>query len=104
MNEPLSTDIDLVDVHYYSNNDENAFFDWLKKMNFVTKIHGHINILTITVKNDLDEYDLRDLMALFYRYRIDMRSLVKFDRLDFHKWLHNKTAFWYSEMFGSDGA
>jgi hypothetical protein len=104
MNEPSSTDIDLVDVRYYSKNDEHAFFDWLHKLKCVIKIHGHRNILTITVRNNLDEDDLRDLMALLYRYRINMKPLAKFDRPEFRKWLHYKKSYWHSEMFGSEGS
>jgi hypothetical protein len=99
MKEAERTDIDLVDVRYYSKNDEHAFFDWLRKIKCVTKVHGHRNILTITIINDLDEDGLRDLIALFYRYRIDMKPLAQFDRPEFREWLHYRRAYWYSKMF-----
>src|SRR3990172_3583772 len=63
-------------IKYYSRKDENVFFEWIKKIDCIDSVVGigrelHLNIAC----KDLHDDDLRDLLALFYRYSLDMKQL-----------------------------
>jgi hypothetical protein len=86
---------------FYSQLDEAAFFEWLKKLPCVSKLEGKGDTLSIRVlKPKVDEYALRELLALFQRYRIDMKQLSVFDKRGFADWFHNREAYWYESVFG----
>ncbi|HEY9142010.1 MAG TPA: hypothetical protein VIN93_14025 [Bryobacteraceae bacterium] len=85
---------------FFSQLDEDAFFEWLKKLPCVLNVEGKGDTLFIRVlKSRVDEYALRDLLALFQRYRIDMKQLSTFDKRGFSNWFHNKNAYWYESVF-----
>jgi hypothetical protein len=83
-------------TRFFSQLDEDAFFAWLKKLPCVSAIEGRGDVLFIqVVEPKVDEYALRDLLALFWRYGIDMKQLSIFDRPKFARWFHNADAYWY---------
>ena len=87
---------------FFSRLDESAFFYWLKKLPCVSRFEGKGDILFIrVVESKVDEYALRDLLALFWRYGIDMKQLAVFDKREFAHWFHKRTAYWYKSVFGS---
>jgi hypothetical protein len=87
---------------FFSQLDEGALFEWLKKLPCVSKFEGKGDTLSIRIlESRVDEYALRELLALFQRYRIDMRQLSVFDKRDFGGWFHNTEAYWYESVFGS---
>jgi hypothetical protein len=87
---------------FFSKLDETSFFVWLKKLPCVSSFEGRGDILFIRVlESKMDEYALRELLALFWRYKIDMRQLAVFDKQAFAHWLHKRTAYWYEPVFGS---
>ncbi len=89
-------------VKYYSRKDEDAFFEWIKKIDCIDSVVGvgkelHLGI---TCKN-LHDNDLRDLLALFYRYDLDMQQLQCFLNEENKTWFYNnKEAYWYKRVFG----
>lgn len=90
-------------IKYYSRKDEDAFFEWIKKINC---IDGAISVgdeLHIHIANDnLHDHDLRDLLALFYRYNLNMKQLERFLNESNKQWFHdNKKAYWYKSVFES---
>lgn len=86
---------------FYSPNDEAAFFEWLNKIKAVKKYYGRLRTLCIEVKiSKTSEADLRDLLAVFHRYKINRKQLIVFDRKDFSHWFRNKNASWYKPIFG----
>ena len=88
-------------VTFFSNADEKSFFDWLDGLSFVRRYEGHGRTLHIFVSpEEVDEAALRELIALFYRYNIDLRQLAVFNRADFDHWFRNKRAYWYERVFG----
>lgn len=93
-------ELKAVNVEYCSDGDEAAFFEWIKKIPSIKDFRGSGNSLSIMVDEEsIDEYDLRELIALFYRYDVPMKQLAIFDREEFSIWLHIETAFWHGSMF-----
>jgi hypothetical protein len=89
-------------TRFYSKLDEGAFFQWLETLPCVWKFEGQGDTLYIRIiKRKVDEHALRELLALFQRYRIDMKQLGVFDRPEFAEWFHNKEAYWYESVFVS---
>lgn len=89
-------------VRYYARKDEDAFFEWIKKIDCIDKTGGIHDELYLYIKSkNLHEYDLRDLIGLMYRYKIDMKQLAQFLNEDNKKWFYeNKKAYWYKKVFG----
>ncbi len=87
-------------VVFLSQEDEAAFFHWLEKLNdFATALGAGDTILIEVKSSKLDDTQLRELIALFHRYRIDMSQLVAFETRSNKTWLRNKQAFWYDAMY-----
>ncbi len=86
---------------FFSEKDEELFFEWLDKIKCVKKYEGHFCTLDIEVDADLiDENELREMIALFLRYDVDMKQLAMFDHPQFSVWLKNKSTHWYGVIFG----
>ena len=66
-------------VKFYSSYDENAFFEWIKKIKSITTFEGmrDVIVLTVTSKKISDE-DLHELFGLFRRYKIRTNQLEIF--------------------------
>lgn len=89
-------------VWYYSPLDEDLFFEWIKKIPSIIKYEGKHDELLIYVQSEIiSDNDLRELLALFYRYKIDMNQLTIFLNDDNKGWFfNNKKAFWHRRVFG----
>ena len=89
------------DGPYYSRGDEDAFFQWLKRIKCVTRWEGSGTELRLHVPSKrISNKCLRELISIFQRYRIPMRQLAKFENETNRAWLRNRNGFWYREMFG----
>jgi hypothetical protein len=89
-------------IQFSSQLDEGAFFSWLKKLSCVSEVEGRGDTLYIRVlESKIDEHALRELLALFDRYQIDMSQLAVFDKPEFARWFHNRDAYWYEPVFQS---
>ncbi|GAB7125547.1 hypothetical protein JCM19000A_00540 [Silvimonas sp. JCM 19000] len=89
------------EIIFYSTHDEQSFFEWIKKIPCVEEYSGRGDTLFLYVKRDLlDEDMLRDLIALFHRYGIEMGQLRKFDDESFSEWFNNPEKYWYRSVFG----
>jgi hypothetical protein len=90
-------------VVFCSDLDESAFFKWLENIKCVKGVGGVGDAIHITVvTKQVDECGLRELLALFKRYKISMGQLGAFDNPGFSDWFHNKKAYWYKQIFGND--
>lgn len=87
-------------VTFYARKDEDAFFEWIKKIDCIdsTSAAGDELYLHIACV-DLHDHDLRDLLALFYRYKIDMRQLKIFLNEENKRWFDEPQKYWYKEVF-----
>lgn len=84
-------------VYFYSMKDEDAFFEWIGKIDCIEKFEGVRDELYLDfVQKKLNYDDIKDLIALFYRYKIDMKQLKQLLNEE------NKEAFkpWSKEIFG----
>lgn len=90
------------EVRFYSPNDEAAFFEWLSKNDCIDDVEGVGDEIHLTIAADeLHDHDLRDLLALFYRYNVDMKQLKRFLSSDNEKWFFgNRIAYWHTRVFG----
>ena len=99
MNEHLKQLI-AREVLFYSAHDEDAFFEWLSKLDCIIEYHGEGIDLIITLREDLlDDNSLRELLALFNRYSVDMAQLAQFETDLNRSWFRNTRAYWYTRIF-----
>ena len=61
-------------VRFYSSYDEDAFFEWLKKIKNVKSVRGKGDSILFTVSS-LSDKELHNLIGLFRRYKIEMNDL-----------------------------
>ena len=84
-----------------SERDEAAFFYWLKRIPGVFAVTGSIRTLTVRVEGRrLSDEALREFLALFRRYRIEMRQLARFESPTNRQWFRKRSAYWYKGVFG----
>lgn len=87
-------------VWYYSECDETAFFEWLDKLPCVKRYEGELDVLMIYVDEaKVDENSLRELLALFRRFSVEMKQLRVFDRDEFALWFRDPRAYWHAAVF-----
>ncbi len=64
-------------VWFYSQHDEAIFFEWINKIRCIKRFEGVGDELYLyLVRRKLTYHDIKDLIALFFRYKIDMKQLV----------------------------
>jgi len=88
-------------VIYYSPLDERAFFEWLDRIDCVARYDGLGSNLTITLSRAPDDDELREFIALFHRYGVDMRQLAVFGEGAGRAWFRKPSMFWTDGVFGS---
>lgn len=83
---------------YFSPLDEKLQFDWLASIPCAAKVSSDMHI---TLKRPPGRADLWELIAVLYRYRMDMTPLAALKTSRNKKWFfENKDAYWHSEVFG----
>lgn len=103
MSQPL-IELQARAVRFYSEGDEAAFFEWLDKISSITGYTGSGPDLLISVdRQRVDEEALREMLALFCRYKIDMSQLSLFDVEQFSEWFRAPNSYWYQAVFGEPG-
>ena len=90
--------IDTGKLLYYSQLDEDHFFNWAKEIPCVVSVEG--GILHIDPAK-ADEPNLRDLMALLARYKLPMNQLAQLLNEENKNWFKNENAYWYNYVFKS---
>ncbi len=62
-------------VRFYSPEDETAFFGWLERITCISRVEGAGDeILLCVPRTRVSASSLRELIALFARYKLDMWS------------------------------
>ncbi|MBU2705302.1 hypothetical protein KCM76_04880 [Zooshikella marina] len=90
--------IDTQPVTYFSELDEKSFFTWAQDIDCVSSIK--MGCLQLEVAK-LNEDSIRELLALFERYKLDPKKLSLALNHENESWFKNPDAFWYQEIFGS---
>lgn len=66
-------------VRFHCRKDEDAFFEWINKIDCIAKTSATGRELYLHICADvIHDYDLRDILGLFSRYKIDMQQLARF--------------------------
>lgn len=99
--QQTSVELQATGVRFFSQGDEAAFFGWLKTLPFIESTEGHGRTVYIKINSStVDEDGLRELLALFRRYGVDLAQLVAFDREEFAEWFRRADAYWHKDIFG----
>ena len=53
----------------------------------------------LAVREEIPEEGLRELLALFHRYKIPMVQLQQFESAQNKGWLRNPNSYWHREMY-----
>jgi len=86
---------------YYSAGDERAFFGWLESIPGVLKVEGRGSELHIHLRSKrLSATALRELLALYMRFRGNMQELAQFEASSNASWFRNPKGYWYEAVFG----
>lgn len=80
--------------------DEQCFFDFLSRIRAVRKIDCVSDEIYLHVSSRIPDKSLRELLALFHRYRIEMRQLKQFRTDRNSDRYENKQKFWARKIFG----
>ncbi len=89
------------DVEYLSSLDEEQFFEWLNKIKCIDDIVGVGDSIKITLNLTVSDENLREMIALFYRYKIDMSQLQKLlTEGNRHWFFEKKESYWHQSVFG----
>lgn len=90
-------------VTYHSMIDEEMFFTWLYKISSIIKSDGVGDEFCIYFKNCLiPDKDLREIISLFYRYKVDMKQLQVFLNTKNKKWFFDSPkGYWHRRVFGA---
>ena len=85
---------------YWSRQDEAAFFGWLESIPGVIKVRGIGPELVVTLKSKrLSRDALWELIALYTRYGLPMKTLAQFETASNRSWFRSKKMHWYSSIF-----
>lgn len=89
-------------VTYFSMFDEAAFFEWIKKIKSIKSIEGCGDELYLNLSSmEIPDKDLRELLGLFYRYKVDMKQLATFLNERNRAWFYeNPKGYWHRRVFG----
>jgi len=93
--------LEATPLHFYSAGDDSAFSGWLDSLSCVEQVEGRGNVLYITINaSQVDANNLRELLAIFFRYGFDMMQLKVFDCRDFSPWFQDPETYWHKKVFG----
>ena len=86
---------------FFSHNDKLAFINWAHKIPCVIDCKDTNDILFLTIKSfNIRKIDLRDLIALCMRYKVDMKQLAVFLNKRNKNWFYDdKIMFWHKKVF-----
>lgn len=101
-NEPDSaTTITFPCPNFNCQLDEDHFFQWLKQIEGVKDVRGHLTELTVYLSVlHLADYALRDFIGLFYRYNIEPGVLQSQLTPQNELWFKHPDSYWYTNIFG----
>lgn len=90
-------------IKYHSMIDEEMFFTWLDKIPSIRQCNGMGCEFYIYFKNSrIPDEDLREIIGLFYRYKVDMKQLKVFLNDKNKKWFFDQPkAYWHRRVFGA---
>ena len=85
---------------FYSRGDEDAFFGRLYNLPCVGPIVGLPDGLHIKLKHRPSDSQLREIIALLFRYNLDMTPLAALRTARNAPWFDKPGMFWHQKVFG----
>ncbi len=88
---------------FYCDDDKKAFFEWLACLDGIERswLEGDVAYLEVKSRR-VKARHLWDLLAFFYRYKLDMKQLAQFCTPQNKKWFFDdKIMFWHRRVFGA---
>src|SRR5271166_2791525 len=90
---------------FYSQADEDRFFEALAKFPAVRSVRGvGLDLIIDLDPRKLGRESLLDLNALLHRYGIGLRPLGELAERRRFAWLRTRTKYWYRSMFRGTAA
>jgi len=88
-------------VRTYYMHDEDCFYECIYKLKSIINMEGagpemYLDFASKKIPDD----ELKALIGLFYRYKVDMKQLQMFVNKSNEKWVKDKKGYWYRRMFG----
>jgi hypothetical protein len=77
-------------VYYFSQGDELSFFTWLDKIKVIRRWEGVDDRVLLHVPSRISDKGLRELLALFRRYHVDMGQLAQFQTPSNRPWFKSR--------------
>ncbi len=87
----MNIEIDSTPIEYYSQRDEDSFFQWAAQLDSVASVDQ--GILSIDSKL-VDDLEMRELLALLTRYGLSVDQLRVYAESVGMDWVGNKNAYW----------
>lgn len=82
--------------------DEGLFFAWIRQIQSVITFRGLGEELYLFFESsNIDDSDLIELLALFDRYKINMKQLSIFLNTENKEWFADKKTYWHRKVFGA---
>jgi hypothetical protein len=91
------------EVMFYHPADERAYFEWLERIPCVESAKGEgAKGLVVKLKRRPGDDDLRQFLALAFRYGLDMRKFAEFETEANRKWFRDPKMYWFKSVFGKE--
>ncbi len=87
-------------VSFYHQNDERAYFEWLERIACIETFQsdGQRGLVVYLKRAPRDE-ELWELLAVCFRFGVDMRQLAKFETEKNRAWFRDPQKYWYQGVF-----
>lgn len=92
--------LEIDELTFYSQKDETNFFAWLKSIDAIEFVRGEGLSIIANVLEPVSDPDLRELIAVLYRYGVDMKQLDHLVNDANREWFAVPGMYWYSRVFG----
>lgn len=89
-------------VAFYSHRDEEIFFRWLKDIPSIDNVEGFGHCIVMSISREVPDKDLRELLAVFRRYDVDMRQLETLVSPGNRHWFADPSMAWHASVFGPE--
>jgi hypothetical protein len=93
---------------YASKLDEDAYFRWIQEIPGVASVEQWPSATREPLQNarlkvgidmkKFDQWSLRELLALYYRFDLEFEELLLFANADNKHWFYDTEAFWASRL------
>ena len=87
-------------VQFYSELDETCFSERLDRINCIENWEGVSDTIVLNIKSKkVSDTCMRELLSLFYRYKIEMSQLIVLVNNKNEVWIKNEKAYWHKKLF-----